>query len=545
MSFVSKRRALGPFAVVAGAFVLLACAVPGCGSDDDTAAPATEAGPIITPGSDGATTGGDSAAGPDGAKDATTDGPSADASDASDAADARDAAPEGPLSSAYVDHDINHVLVTGQSNAVANGGKPVLSTTQPYTNLMFDTGVMPMGTCDGDGCKVYQTPAALVPLVEGDVFFTQNPPYQVETVGNGIADEISKLAMSEYLFGTRAGYPSKHDVLISNHGRSGNTYWCLRKGGCSYNIGRGYDVPFAQGMMEVASGKALAAAAGKSYVVRAAMAIHGESDHYGYVANGVDEFPLDGTDGVAGEIKSYHDGLLEWQRDYEASVKAITGQKEGVPLLISGISGWTTTATSALAQMQIDAHADSAGKVLYVAPGYEFSNSGDCLHYDSPAYRKLGEQFAKVYAKVVFGGETWEPVRPKSITRVGAVITVKYYVPKPPLVFDTTHVTPVVDGALGYTFIDNGTKAAISTVVLTAPDTVVITLAAVPSGVNMRFRYAQNQPVSGDPDYPACWGNGIAYRGGARGNLRDSDDTPSQYGYDLWNWGVNIDVAVP
>ena len=28
-------------------------------------------------------------------------------------------------------------------------------------------------------------------------------------------------------------------------------------------------------------------------------------------------------------------------------------------------------------------------------------------------------------------------------------------------------------------------------------------------------------------------------------NLRDSDATPSRYGYDLWNWGANFDFAAP
>jgi hypothetical protein len=32
---------------------------------------------------------------------------------------------------------------------------------------------------------------------------------------------------------------------------------------------------------------------------------------------------------------------------------------------------------------------------------------------------------------------------------------------------------------------------------------------------------------------------------GARGNLRDSDDTPSRSGSPLYNWAVRFDVAVP
>ena len=32
---------------------------------------------------------------------------------------------------------------------------------------------------------------------------------------------------------------------------------------------------------------------------------------------------------------------------------------------------------------------------------------------------------------------------------------------------------------------------------------------------------------------------------GARGNLRDSDKTPSQHGFPLYNWSVHFDVEVP
>ena len=32
---------------------------------------------------------------------------------------------------------------------------------------------------------------------------------------------------------------------------------------------------------------------------------------------------------------------------------------------------------------------------------------------------------------------------------------------------------------------------------------------------------------------------------GARGNLHDSDKTPSRYGNDLFNWCVHFDEAVP
>jgi hypothetical protein len=400
---------------------------------------------------------------------------------------------------------------------------------------------MAASSCNGSGCRVFNAPASFVPLVQNDNFYGGGP---AETCTSGLANEISYLALQKYDFNVRPTYPTKHDVLVSLHGRSGNTYWCLRKGFCNYLENQHatppkYISPFAQGMMEVTSAKAIADAAGKSYVVRGVAVIHGESDHYGYVNNGGNhpEFPLNGTDGTVNKIVDYADGLIEWQEDYQASIQAITGQVQPVPLFVLGLTGGNTTPTSQVAQMTLAAHVRAPGKVVYVGPSYPLAVLSDCLHYSSHGERHAGEYFAKVYSKVVFGGENWEPVRPMQITRAGNIVTVKYHVPVPPLAFDTVKVTN--PGNYGYGFVDNGTLVGITSVALAGPDTVTITLAAVPSGVNMRLRYAQNTPS------PGCIGPGTVYGGGARGNLRDSDATPSLYGYDLSNWGAPFELPVP
>jgi len=107
---------------------------------------------------------------------------------------------------------------------------------------------------------------------------------------------------------------------------------------------------------------------------------------------------------------------------------------------------------------------------------------------------------------------------------------VQYYVPKPPLVFDTTQVSPATN--MGFTLVNSTT--AITNVTVNA-DTVTLTLAADP-GAGTHLRYAMNHE-----DF-ACVGPQV----GARGNLRDSDDAPSESGgAALQNWGVHFDVAVP
>ena len=416
----------------------------------------------------------------------------------------------------YVHFDVNHVLSTGQSNAVANDGVPVLSKSQPYGNLMFDVGVLTGASCDGDGCRRYDAPKSFVPLVEGDTFF-----YPVETMSSALANEVSKIA------------GIKHDILMSLHGRSGNGYWCLRKGGCPWWAGRGYQQPFEDGMKQVAAAKAIAQAQGKSYVVRAVTAVHGEHDHYSY-SSGSPYYPLPGTDGQS-TVADYADGLLEWQRDYETSVKAITGQTIDVPLFVSQYTHWNDVAHSKIPYMQLAAHEKSKGKVVVVGPTYALPYDTKCLHFSSYSQRWLGEYFAKAYARVVIQGKKWEPLRPTAVTRAGNVITAKLHVPVPPIVIDTTRV--VDPGNYGFEVVDaQGTKLPITSVAVAGPDAIAVTLgAAPPAGARLRYAYT----------FTGCGGALGPGTRVARGNVRDSDATPSEHGYDLSNWLVHFEMNVP
>ncbi len=423
-----------------------------------------------------------------------------------------------PTATPYQAFDINHVLSTGQSNSVAHEGKPVLSTAQPYGNLSFDVGVMTSGVCDREGCRTYQKPSGFVPLVEGDSFW-----YPVETMSSGMANQATKLAKEKY------GKPG-HDMLVSLAGRNGLTYWCLRKGGCNF-IDPSYLNSFEESMMQVDDGKRLAEAAGKSYVVRGVTLIHGESDDYAYATN-TQQFPNDGTDGSFKSVKDYGDALVAWQKDFEDGVKARTGQTIPVPLFVSQFSGWNNIATSAVTQMQLEAHMKAPGKVVLVTPAYTLDWDADCRHYTGKGERQLGAYFAKAYARTVIEGLPWEPVRPKKITIAGNVVTARFHVPVPPLVLDTQRVMD--PGHHGFAVVDGaGANLPITGVALAGPDTVTITLAAPPAGA-AKLRYA----FTGVPQ--SCPGPFV----GPRGNLRDSDATPSEYGYELFNWGVHFELPI-
>jgi len=298
---------------------------------------------------------------------------------------------------------------------------------------------------------------------------------------------------------------------VSVHGRSGNTYECLRKAGCDFLRAKGYTSAFEEALKQVADAKALVEATGTQYRVGAVTAVHGESDHY------ASQSPR----------TTYADALVEWQRDYDTSIRALTRQTENVPLLISQMSNWNDRSTSDVPLAQVDAHVRASGKVILVAPTYMLPYAEDCIHFTNHGERRLGEYFAKAYAAA-----RWEPLRPLDAIGDGKTIRVRFTVPKPPLVFDTNAVKD--PGSYGFEVVDaSGVNVVIEGVELTGPDTVAIAIAdGAPSG--LRVRYALNATPQTCPGPES----------GPRGNLRDSDGAKSIYGYELQNWAVHFEIAV-
>lgn len=496
---------------------------------------------------------------PDGGGDAAAD---AEADASTDAGvDAADAAP--PIT--FDDYDINHVLVTGASDSTANGAGTALTTTQPFGNLKFNTGIFTASgrvgnpnACDGSrGCLTHTMPTSFVELKEGDKYFN----YGVESSASGFANQATAFVNA---WKARVGLPAgNHNILVSNQGRSGFAYDCLRKGSCDEMPGWGYIPPFEQGTEDMRRAKALADAQNKTYVVRAVNVIHGQSEHDDNENSFRSYVYRYGLPKVAANlVGNYANALIEWQQNYEADARAITGQAEPVPMFVSQFGSYNLAYRSYVPERQLEAHERAPGKVIVVTPNYPFDQSGDCNHYVRHEQRRLGAYFAKAYQRVVVEKKVWEPVRPESIRREGNVLYVKFIVPVPPLEPDTTRVAPVAN--LGFTFTDtpavtNGVQnlkvndVAASTTTITSVevlkdiDTVKITLSKVPPA-GSRLRYALSFAYNpGSTNGQLCPGPET----GSRGNLRDSDTTRGYYqdaageSYELFNWMVQFDKAVP
>lgn len=210
------------------------------------------------------------------------------------------------------------MLGTGQSLSLGMMGTPPISTAQPYDNRMFDTGLT--------GAEA----TSFVPLVEGARCAGRDARVRH---GEPRGDALARVLHRPY------------DLLVSLHGVSGASYPMLEKG----------TEPYARGLAQVTTAKAIAAREGKRHVVRAITVVHGESD------------------GWQNWNTEYDRALVQWQSDYEQEIRAITGQTEPVPMFHSQYSGWTPvepTPYSVIPGAQLEAHARAPGKVVLVGPKY-------------------------------------------------------------------------------------------------------------------------------------------------------------------------------
>jgi hypothetical protein len=373
---------------------------------------------------------------------------------------------------------LHHILGTGQSLSEGWNGIPPLTTNQPFNNLMLS--------------GVGQTGTELVPLIEGPNLHS----VLVETISSALANTLAALS-------PQTNYTS----IVTRNGEGSQAYVNLKKGTTWYNKGIG----------QIQNAQVAATNMGYTYQVTAITVVHGESDH------------------VANNGPYYAGYLKQWQADYQADARALTGQTTDVPMFFCQMSSHTiySSTTSLIPGAQLWASEISRALTL-VCPKY-FLTYSDGVHLTAQSYRHLGEYYAKAMKRVLVDQAAWDPLKPVKIVRNGATITVDFAVPVPPLAIDTTRVLAQTN--YGFEYADDTSSASISNVSLVDADTISITLNATPTGTNPRLRYAYTG-VSGS------WA-GCDRAGSARGNIRDSDATPSLYGNNLNNWLVHFDYSIP
>lgn len=273
---------------------------------------------------------------------------------------------------------------------------------------------------------------------------------------------------------------------INTHAQEGASYNEIKQGTAVYN----------DALDTVRAANAAALSCGVEYSVDALVVIHGEADRF---------------------ITPYDDYVAfldEWQCNYADDIQAITNQPNRPPMFICQTSqeqnanfGYAGINNSS--QSQLDAHV-LYNDIFLVGPKYPLETHDD-IHPMNPEYYYLGEYFGCAIDSVVIDGIPWEPLRPVSVVRNGLDIDITYIVPVAPIQFDTA----LIPAHPNFGFAIDDPTAGISSVTITGPNTVRVTLDSLPTGGNPTVRYE--------------WG----------GNLRDSETKTSTLdGTLLPNWSV-------
>jgi hypothetical protein len=408
----------------------------------------------------------------------------------------------------------NEIIGTGQSLSTGLFANPAISTTAlwPTVALMTNLGVRQV--IDRGQVHVLNPDliTALVPLVE-----TSSSDHDGETIGAGMAFQINELALE-------AGQPP-WPIVFSAHGVTGAPYSILKRG----------TVPYANSLAAV---KRIAAILGRARirdVVRAVTVTHGESD---------------AIMGIS--AAEYEADLVQWRSDYDADVRAITGQRERVMLFTDQMNNYTSKVlgshaapTSVIPLAQLKAALDYPDSIVLVCPKYWLNYyRKDGAHLTNRSEELLGEKYGEAIERTFVDGAVWKPLYITAATVNANLITLSYHIPSPPLVLDTTMVRD--PGNFGFVYIDDSpAPPKIRAVELDGGrNQVRISLSAAPSATagHRHVQYAYVGSVQ-------CGGGGCAAGPvtGPRGNLRDSDPVTSRLdGSDsihLYNWAATQDFV--
>ena len=381
--------------------------------------------------------------------------------------------------------DWSGVIGTGQSLAVGEQGRPVKSTNQPYGNLKLSTANLPWPVDPNDARL------ALAPLTEP---IGRIAPGYPSSWPENISGETPHAAMANQLTAmVRAAGGGDFIGVHSEVGENGQGMIFLKKDAPHRGLnGRSYE----GALIETRAIARLAKAAGKTYGVGAIIITHGEND--------------------AGNAH-YEDELWQLWSDYNTDLRAITGQSRNVQMIVSQQNAVNDRSASTLAQWK--AGVAYPADIVCSGPKYQYPYARDGVHLTTDGYELLGEKYAQVYFQRVILGGDWQPLQPVAVKRGGAVITVRFHVPAPPLVWETAFSAPhpsVEQWKQGKGFevtSAGGSRVKIASVEISG-DAVIITCAADP-GPGARAGYAM---IGERARMAAPYGGTLRW-----GLLRDSD----------------------
>jgi hypothetical protein len=293
-----------------------------------------------------------------------------------------------------------HVIIgTGQSLSVGGNGFPPVTTTQPFGNLMLSSGDIQWPVDLND------PRFSLIPLIEPcgrrATAYPSAWPTNLdgETAHSGAANQITELVRQKF----------RHDYVTIHFevGEAGQGMVRIRKDPIKEGVtGRAYEAS----ILQTKAIDRLAKASHKSYGVSAILMTHGETD--------------------TGDSQ-YEEQLHKLWADYNGDIKAITGQKSDVLMIVSQHNRLGEFSPSTVAQWK--AGDDYPENIVCSGPKYQYPYGRDSLHMTAEGYRMLGEKYGEVYFERVVLGKPWRPLEPIGVSRSGSTLTVKFHVPSKPL----------------------------------------------------------------------------------------------------------------
>ncbi len=420
------------------------------------------------------------------------------------------------------------IIGTGQSLSVGAeaGNITAAAMSQPYNNLMLSLGGLAVPPLDEAASE--SAALSLVPLVEP---IRQTANGYPRAYPSNLYGESPHTAMSAEItaLGTSRGGLSDLVTVHTVVGESGQGMNVINKTATEVvdgqnTTGRAY----AASLFEARAIARLAAADEKSYGVAAIFLTHGETD----AGNG-----------------NYDNDMLQLWTDYNADLQAITGQTRDIPLFTSQQHGIYLYAIGdgprnmdPSTRLQWTAALDHPDEIVCVGPKYQYPYAPDWLHLVPLGYELMGEKYAQAFYQHVLLGRPWKPLQPiaSSIESNGAVITVDFEVPVPPLAWSDElpmpHQNDLTEWAQGRGFeVKMGaTPLEIASVELVDEDTVQIALAAdVPAGATLGYAaMSDGQAISG---VSPRWGQ-----------LRDSDPFVGAFtNMAQPNYSVSFELPIP
>lgn len=393
----------------------------------------------------------------------------------------------GGINAPGTSSDMHHIVLHGQSNAMADESYPVISK-QPtgWGGLRFVRGVKTWTSTDNP-----ETPTA---RAASDFALTDLTAQTVETRANALADAYkarlvgaSRFSALDVISGPRVMISSASlgGRKLSEVGPEDSNAGGVRRGAGTYG---GH---WATLLDDIRRAQAAAASAGLRYAIAGMNYDQGESEgdltlYYGEAARTQSQI----ISGYAAMAKT----MVE---TFDTQARAITKQLRPIPTFVTPACFNALTPT---AWMDVS---DLTPLCVIVGPRYQMPSArnasngltggsqawGNEIHHSPDGHRWVGEMVAKVMHRVINEGEAWKPLRALSARKISATqIDVEFHVPRPPLVLDVTLIAQMQ----GWGFelyagtVDAKTNKSYPTAIEIVDGRVVrLTFAAIPAGARL------------------------------------------------------------